>query len=222
MVLDRRELVLGTDPQAVRAADKLDVGSGAAAEKIQDSAKHGTNGLDERTGNGNQERAPVHKKTARRRGTFRISIFEAVVENIRDWRYNLVRVSHKSAPFSKISAYSGRLRDGVIRSFSERSFVSDLVFNMSSTIENNARLEFALPGELRAVVEQAAMHLGQTVGEFATATLVRSAYDVIEQHERTRLSRRDREVFLALLDQSDAEPNDALRAASEEYKRQMN
>lgn len=92
---------------------------------------------------------------------------------------------------------------------------------MSSTLENNAPLDLRLPGSLRPIVEQAATHLGQTVNEFAAATVVRTAYDVIERHERTLLSNRDRDIFLALLDDAAAEPNDALREATAEYKRQM-
>jgi uncharacterized protein (DUF1778 family) len=94
-------------------------------------------------------------------------------------------------------------------------------FAMSSTVENNAPLDLRLPGSLRPILERAATHLGQTVNEFAAATVVRSAYDVIEQHERTLLSNRDRDIFLALLDDAEAEPNDALREAAAEYKREM-
>jgi len=96
-----------------------------------------------------------------------------------------------------------------------------LVLTMSSTVENNATIDFRLPGNLKAIVEQAATHLGQTVSEFAAATLVRTAYDVIQQHERTLLSNRDRDIFLAVLDDADAEPNDALRDAASQYKRHM-
>jgi uncharacterized protein (DUF1778 family) len=94
----------------------------------------------------------------------------------------------------------------------------DLVFPMSTTVENNVSFDVHLPSSLKSVVEQAATHLGQTVNEFAAATLVRTAYDVIQQHERTVLSSRDRDIFLALLADVDAEPNDALRAAADHYK----
>ncbi len=51
--------------------------------------------------------------------------------------------------------------------------------------------------------------------------MVQSAYDVIDQRERTRLSNRDRDIFLALLDDIEAHPNDALREAAAAYKRQI-
>ena len=103
--------------------------------------------------------------------------------------------------------------------FYEPNWILCLVFAMSSTVESNAPLDLRLPGSLRPIVERAATHLGQTVNEFAAATVVRSAYDVIEQHERTLLSNRDRDSFLALLDDTEAEPNDALREAASQYRR---
>jgi uncharacterized protein (DUF1778 family) len=92
---------------------------------------------------------------------------------------------------------------------------------MSTGIKNDARLNFRLPNELKQVIEQAAAHLGQTVSEFALCTLVRTAHDVIEQHDRTMLTNRDRDTFLSLLSNVNAEPNQALRAAVEDYKQSV-
>lgn len=85
----------------------------------------------------------------------------------------------------------------------------------------DARLNFRLPSDLKHVIEQAAGYLGQTVSEFAVSTLVQSAHDVIEKHDRTELSIRDREVFLALLDGEAAVPNAALTTAAEKYKQKL-
>jgi uncharacterized protein (DUF1778 family) len=41
---------------------------------------------------------------------------------------------------------------------------------------------------------------------------------VIEQESFTRLSNRDRDVFVSLLDDAEAQPNEALTAAAEKYK----
>jgi uncharacterized protein (DUF1778 family) len=98
---------------------------------------------------------------------------------------------------------------------------TDEVLLVTTSIQNDALAEFHLPGDLKAIVERAASHLGQTVGEFAAAALVRTAHEVIEQHERTLLSNRDRDIFLALLEDADAEPNEALRTAADQYRRQM-
>lgn len=92
---------------------------------------------------------------------------------------------------------------------------------MSTAANDDARLDFRLPGELKQIIEQAAAYSGQTIDEFAVSALVRTAHEVIQQHDRTELSIRDRQVFLAMLDDLDAEPNEALRAAAEQYKQQM-
>ena len=85
---------------------------------------------------------------------------------------------------------------------------------------NDARLNFRLPSELKRLIEQAAAHTGQTVSDFAVSTLVQNARRVIEEHDRTELTRRDRDAFVDLLDKSKAKPNRALAAAARKYKRQ--
>jgi uncharacterized protein (DUF1778 family) len=40
----------------------------------------------------------------------------------------------------------------------------------------------------------------------------------VEQHNSTRLTNRDRDIFIAMLDDSEAEPNKALAAAARQYK----
>ncbi|MGH9172717.1 MAG: DUF1778 domain-containing protein [Vicinamibacterales bacterium] len=91
----------------------------------------------------------------------------------------------------------------------------------STTRKDNARLNFRLAGELKQSIEQAAAELGQTVSEFAVSTLVREARDVIEQSRQTRLSNRDRDLFIKLLDEADARPNEALKAAARKYRKQL-
>jgi uncharacterized protein (DUF1778 family) len=88
------------------------------------------------------------------------------------------------------------------------------------SMTSDSRLNFRLPSELKQIIEQAAGHLGQTVSEFAVSTLVQTAHQVIEQRDRTNLTSRDREVFLSMLDNVDAQPNAALIAAAEEYRKQ--
>lgn len=88
---------------------------------------------------------------------------------------------------------------------------------MSTT--QDARLNFRLPADLKETIEEAALHLGQSVTDFAIATLVQNAREVIEQHNVTRLSNRDRDIFTKLLDDADAKPNAALAAAARRYKK---
>jgi uncharacterized protein (DUF1778 family) len=83
---------------------------------------------------------------------------------------------------------------------------------------NDARLNFRLPAELKQTIEEAAARTGQSVSDFAVSTLVRTARDVIEQESITRLSNRDRDVFVSLLDDKEVHPNQALAAAARKYK----
>ncbi len=75
-----------------------------------------------------------------------------------------------------------------------------------------ARLNFRLPSETKQKVERAAVASGLTVTDFAIHALINSADEVLERQERRKLSNRDRDVFLALLD-ADDEPNEALKNA---------
>ena len=56
-----------------------------------------------------------------------------------------------------------------------------------------------------------------TTEAFAATELVRRADEIIEGQEVRRLINHDRDIFLALLD-ADEEPNEALKAAAEEYR----
>ena len=107
-----------------------------------------------------------------------------------------------------------------------RAFFSSAVPPWESTLESpqsttNARLNFRLPEELKATIEKAAAQLGQSVSDFAVSTLVRTAREVIRKHDVTELSDRDRDVFVSILDDSDARPNEALASAAERYKKEM-
>lgn len=72
-----------------------------------------------------------------------------------------------------------------------------------------ARLNFRLPPEAKSKIESAALAEGLTVTDFAIHALVDVADQVLERHHSRRLTDRDRDAFLALLD-SDDDPNPAL------------
>jgi uncharacterized protein (DUF1778 family) len=86
---------------------------------------------------------------------------------------------------------------------------------------NDACLNLRLPAELKRTIEQAATRTGQSVSGFAISTLARTARDVIDQETITRLSNRDRDVFVSLLDGKEVHPNTALTAAAREYKNRI-
>jgi uncharacterized protein (DUF1778 family) len=90
---------------------------------------------------------------------------------------------------------------------------------MPSNAADDARLNFRLPLDLKQTIEKAAVRTGQTVSDFAVSTLVQSARIILEQEGRTKLSQKDRGVFLSLLDDKDARPNEALKAAAGKHRR---
>lgn len=83
--------------------------------------------------------------------------------------------------------------------------------------KSDARLDFRLNRQVKEVIEQAAAVSGQSVSDFAVSALYRTAKEVLEREQTIRLSNRDRDVFLALLD-SDAKPNEALKRAAKKYR----
>jgi uncharacterized protein (DUF1778 family) len=87
--------------------------------------------------------------------------------------------------------------------------------------QKSARLSIRLRDDLKALIEEAAWETGQSLSDFAVSTLVRTAREVIEQSRVTRLSDRDRDLFLKLIEDTEAEPNEKLRAAAEDYKKRM-
>lgn len=80
---------------------------------------------------------------------------------------------------------------------------------------NATRVEFRLPPEEKDLIEQAAKLLGISLTEFARPRLVQDARAIVTEYAITRLTDRDREIFLAMLD-ADTEPNAALRKAFRE------
>ena len=84
-----------------------------------------------------------------------------------------------------------------------------------------ARLNFRLSTDLKAVIGEAATAMGQSVSDYAVATLVATSHAVLQQNQTTSLSKRDRKVFLAMLDRSGAKPKRALTEAAKRYKKRI-
>ncbi|MBI1369587.1 MAG: DUF1778 domain-containing protein [Planctomycetes bacterium] len=85
-----------------------------------------------------------------------------------------------------------------------------------ATTANNTRLDVRLGEEQKKLIEQAAGFLGQTISAFTVATLVHQAEQVVERFGMLRLSDRDRDAFLAALDNPPA-PNAKLCRAAKRY-----
>ncbi|MBA3632467.1 MAG: DUF1778 domain-containing protein [Acidobacteria bacterium] len=83
-----------------------------------------------------------------------------------------------------------------------------------------ARLNFRLPPEIKERIENAALISGVTVTDFAITALAERSEEVLEKQSHRVLSDRDRDIFLAMLE-DDSEPNEELKKAVEEYKRRV-
>ena len=92
---------------------------------------------------------------------------------------------------------------------------------MATANTKEARLNFRLPGNLKQLIEEAATAMGQSVSDYAIATLVTNSQAVLQQSQTTVLSNRDRKTLMALLDNSDAKPHRALTEAAKRYKKRF-
>lgn len=86
---------------------------------------------------------------------------------------------------------------------------------------NDARINFRLSSDLKKTIEDAAAEMGQSVSDFAISTLVQTARKILHDQQVTRLSERDRRLFVAMLDDESSKPNDALAKAAKRYKKQV-
>lgn len=81
------------------------------------------------------------------------------------------------------------------------------------------RLDVRLPSDTKRAIERAAAQLGQSVSAFIVSTMTRHARRVLRNQSLFELSERDRDRFLAALDDTKARPNAALRRAAKRHKK---
>lgn len=81
-----------------------------------------------------------------------------------------------------------------------------------NTDEDIARMNIRLPATIKKRIEQAAVVSGLSLTDFAISNLSESADEILERHHFRKLSNRDRDIFLAMLD-ADNEPNEKLTDA---------
>lgn len=86
------------------------------------------------------------------------------------------------------------------------------------TATNDARIDFRLASQAKAVIEEAAALTGQSLSDFAVSTLLERATQVLNAKRIRPLSERDARTFLSVLD-SEQPPNQALREAAARYKK---
>jgi len=92
---------------------------------------------------------------------------------------------------------------------------------MATKTLRQQRINFRIKPDLKKLIEEAAEQSGQTLSDFAIAALVQNARLVLEQSQTTRLSQRDRQRFMAIMDNAGARPNATLKAAVKMYKKQV-
>ena len=94
---------------------------------------------------------------------------------------------------------------------------------MSTLPHSNARIEFRLPSRMKKEIERAATAQNRSLTDFATTVLSEAARQVLAEqarHEHVRLSNRDRDRFLAMLDAPPV-PNAALLAAARKHRQRL-
>lgn len=89
-------------------------------------------------------------------------------------------------------------------------------------VSAESRLSIRLPADIKERIEHAAMLSGMSVTEFTISNLAETADEIIERHHVRKVSNRDRDIILALLDQKDhpkKKPNKKLVEAYKAMKR---
>jgi uncharacterized protein (DUF1778 family) len=81
-----------------------------------------------------------------------------------------------------------------------------------------ARLDVRLSIKQKKMIQEAAGLSGKSISDFVVASLVEAAEQVVNDTRDRVLSKRDSELFLAMLD-ADEPPNAALRRAAKRYEK---
>jgi uncharacterized protein (DUF1778 family) len=87
----------------------------------------------------------------------------------------------------------------------------------TDTQQSIDRINFRLPAVGKALIEQAAAVIGQSLTDFAKASLLRCAQEALDAHNRILLAQEDRVAFMAMLER-ESEPTPAMKRAIERYK----
>lgn len=81
------------------------------------------------------------------------------------------------------------------------------------------RISARLPKEVRERIEEAAGRCGATLNQFLVQAAIEKADQVLERDKVTKLSARDAEWLLHLLDQPPQAPNAKLQRALDDYQK---
>jgi len=86
-----------------------------------------------------------------------------------------------------------------------------------ATVSDETSLEVRIGLDGKSLIEEAAELSGQTVDSFIASSVMEAARRTIDANQRIRLSNRDRDRFLELLE-NPPEPNDRLKQAAQWHK----
>jgi uncharacterized protein (DUF1778 family) len=86
-----------------------------------------------------------------------------------------------------------------------------------ATVSDGLNLEVSLTADQRSLVESAAAAVGQPIAAFVASAVVDKARKTVESRRGIRLSDRDRDHFLALLD-NPPEPGPGLLRAAQQHQ----
>jgi uncharacterized protein (DUF1778 family) len=89
--------------------------------------------------------------------------------------------------------------------------------NTTTKIKRAERLDFRISSENKRIIEQAASLNEQTVSDFVLSVTLPIAKEKLAESHVTKLSKRDRDLFLKLLD-DDSEPNQNLKKGAKKYQ----
>jgi len=88
------------------------------------------------------------------------------------------------------------------------------------TASQTARLDLRLDPDRKHLIEQAASLIGQSISAFTVSSAVREASQIIERFGTLSLSDRDRDAFLAALDNA-SKPNARLKKAFKAHDKKV-
>jgi uncharacterized protein (DUF1778 family) len=93
--------------------------------------------------------------------------------------------------------------------------------NAVSVPSKNERVDLRLPMDQKRLIEQAATLSGLTVSGFILGSTLQRAREVLRETTIIELSGRDRDRFLAALDDEQAKPGPTLRRAARRHKQML-
>jgi uncharacterized protein (DUF1778 family) len=89
----------------------------------------------------------------------------------------------------------------------------------SETALERDRISTRVPKEVRDRLEEAADRIGATINQFVVQAALEKADQILERDRITRLSARDAEWLLHVLDQPPRPPNAKLQRALDNYQK---